>query len=214
MERSRLWAVGIALGTALIAPNCIQSVGAAAPASQASSEASSGGSVQLAPAVQLAERQGARGGAAPRAVAPRTMAPRTAAPRTVAPRTVAPRTVAPRTVAPRTVAPRTMRSAPRYAAPGRTAIRQAPRAARSVAPGVRRTYVRIDRGARYSRYRVRRPGFVHYYQGWWYPFAWWIGTSAYYGYDDSCQYWHDRCVARWGYNNSNYYGCMRYHGCY
>jgi len=190
MERSRLWAVGIALGTALIAPNCIQSVGAAAPASQASSEASGSGSVQLAPAVQLAERQGARGGAAPRAVAPRTMAPRTAAPRTAAPRTVAPRTVA----------PRTMRSAPRIAAPGRTAIR--------------RPYVRIDRGARYSRYRVRRPGFVHYYQGWWYPFAWWIGTSAYYGYDDSCQYWHDRCVARWGFNNSNYYGCMRYHGCY
>ncbi len=28
-----------------------------------------------------------------------------------------------------------------------------------------------------------------------------------------CGYWRDRCVANWGYRNSNYRGCMRYHGC-
>lgn len=39
----------------------------------------------------------------------------------------------------------------------------------------------------------------------------------YYYYDDypagRCAYWHRRCVANWGYRNSNYYGCMRYYGC-
>lgn len=29
----------------------------------------------------------------------------------------------------------------------------------------------------------------------------------------SCSYWHRRCVANWGYSNSDYRGCMRYHGC-
>jgi hypothetical protein len=29
----------------------------------------------------------------------------------------------------------------------------------------------------------------------------------------SCRHWHRRCVRNWGYGNSNYYGCMRYHGC-
>lgn len=178
MQRSLLRALGIALGVALIAPNCIPSARAAVPALNASSEASSSRSVQLAPAVQLAQRPGARSGAAPRAVAPRTIAPRPVAPRTMPPRTVAPRTVRPLT------------------------------------PSVRRPYARIDRGARYPRYSVRRPGFVHYYLGWWYAFPWWIGTWPSYGYDDRCQYWHDRCVARWGYDNPNYYGCMRYHRCY
>ena len=28
-----------------------------------------------------------------------------------------------------------------------------------------------------------------------------------------CRHWHRRCVRNWGYGNSNYYGCMRYHGC-
>ena len=37
-----------------------------------------------------------------------------------------------------------------------------------------------------------------------------------YSYDDyseGCEYWKDRCIASWGYLNSNYYGCMRYHRC-
>ena len=29
----------------------------------------------------------------------------------------------------------------------------------------------------------------------------------------SCGYWHNRCVANWGYGGSNYRGCMRYHRC-
>jgi len=28
-----------------------------------------------------------------------------------------------------------------------------------------------------------------------------------------CSYWRRRCAANWGYGNSNYYGCLRYHGC-
>jgi|ABPU01.1.fsa_nt_gi hypothetical protein len=29
----------------------------------------------------------------------------------------------------------------------------------------------------------------------------------------SCSYWSRRCARNWGFGNSNYYGCMRYHGC-
>ena len=29
----------------------------------------------------------------------------------------------------------------------------------------------------------------------------------------SCGYWSQRCGGNWGYNNPNYYGCMRYEGC-
>jgi len=29
----------------------------------------------------------------------------------------------------------------------------------------------------------------------------------------SCRYWSRRCASNWGYRNSDYYGCMRYHGC-
>lgn len=28
-----------------------------------------------------------------------------------------------------------------------------------------------------------------------------------------CSYWSDRCASNWGYRNSDYYGCLRYHGC-
>lgn len=30
---------------------------------------------------------------------------------------------------------------------------------------------------------------------------------------DRCGYWSDRCIQNWGYQNPNYYGCLRYHGC-
>jgi len=74
-------------------------------------------------------------------------------------------------------------------------------------------------GQHYPRYRRRRAGYTYYYSGWWYLFPWWIATGPYYYYEtpvygDRCGYWHDRCVANWGYLNSNYYGCMRYYGCY
>ena len=29
----------------------------------------------------------------------------------------------------------------------------------------------------------------------------------------SCRHWRNRCTDNWGYRNSDYYGCMRYHGC-
>ncbi len=29
----------------------------------------------------------------------------------------------------------------------------------------------------------------------------------------SCHRWHRRCVRNWGYRNSSYRQCMRYHGC-
>jgi hypothetical protein len=32
-------------------------------------------------------------------------------------------------------------------------------------------------------------------------------------YRASCSYWSDRCADNWGYRNSDYYGCLRYHGC-
>lgn len=72
------------------------------------------------------------------------------------------------------------------------------------------------------RYRARRPGF-HYYGGWWYSFPWWLGVAPprYYQpapprarYAGRCEYWHQQCVRNWGYGNSNYRGCMRYHRCW
>jgi hypothetical protein len=80
-------------------------------------------------------------------------------------------------------------------------------------------------GKNYRRFQSRRPGYTYFYGGWWYPFPWWIATAPYYYetapyyyetpvYGDRCDYWHDRCVANWGYRNSDYYGCMRYYGCY
>jgi hypothetical protein len=81
-------------------------------------------------------------------------------------------------------------------------------------------------GKNYRRFRSRQPGYTYYYGGWWYPFPWWIATAPYYPYSyepyyyetpvygGRCEYWHDRCVANWGYRNSDYYGCMRYYGCY
>ena len=29
-----------------------------------------------------------------------------------------------------------------------------------------------------KRYRYRRHGYSHYYGGYWYPYAWWLGTAA------------------------------------
>ena len=48
-----------------------------------------------------------------------------------------------------------------------------------------------------------------------------IGIVPSYGYGysrsrysgGSCGYWSRRCSANWGWNNSSYYGCLRYHGC-
>jgi len=57
------------------------------------------------------------------------------------------------------------------------------------------------------RYRRRGPRihlYVPYYLGRRY------GYGPRYG---RCSYWRKRCAANWGYGNSSYYGCLRYHGC-
>jgi len=71
-------------------------------------------------------------------------------------------------------------------------------------------------GPRYRRYRhyrryrrYRRPGFHLYIGPRYRPYR----RYRRYRRGRSCRYWHRRCVRNWGYGNSNYYGCMRYHGC-
>jgi len=34
------------------------------------------------------------------------------------------------------------------------------------------------------------------------------------GHYRGCRHWRDACAENWGYGNNNYYGCLRYHGCY
>lgn len=90
------------------------------------------------------------------------------------------------------------------------------------------------RGGRYAtrynrrhhghRYRHRHGRYRYNYGGYWYAFPWWLGVAAYPYYDDYyngyapvgggyCANIHRACVARWGYGNSNYVGCMRYDNC-
>ena len=75
------------------------------------------------------------------------------------------------------------------------------------------------------RYRHRYGRYRYNYGGYWYAFPWWLGAAAYPYYDDYyyndyapvgggfCADIHRACVARWGYGNSNYVGCMRYDNC-
>ena len=74
------------------------------------------------------------------------------------------------------------------------------------------------------RYRTSRPGYRYFRGGWWYPFAWWNSPALVYlpqwpyaqapARGGACEYWSDRCIANWGFNNPDYRGCMRYHRCY
>lgn len=79
------------------------------------------------------------------------------------------------------------------------------------------------RWGRHRRWGHRRYSRRHYRRG---PrFGIYLGAPLYYGYSrpyyrsyrgryrGRCGHWHRRCVANWGYRNSSYYGCMRYHGC-
>lgn len=66
-------------------------------------------------------------------------------------------------------------------------------------------------GRRHRGYGPRYDYSVPFFYG--YPY---YGYPYSYGYaypSGRCAYWHRRCVANWGYGNSNYYGCMRYYGC-
>jgi hypothetical protein len=58
--------------------------------------------------------------------------------------------------------------------------------------------------------------YPRYYYSPYYARPYYYRPYAYrpYRYSGSrCGYWSRRCAANWGYRNSNYYGCMRYHGC-
>lgn len=60
---------------------------------------------------------------------------------------------------------------------------------------------------RYRHYR-RSPSFGLYFG----PYY----TYPRYGYYRSsrCSYWRYRCAVNWGSGTANYYGCLRYHGCW
>lgn len=83
----------------------------------------------------------------------------------------------------------------------------------------RRSSARRSSSARRARSRTRvvirdrRPRREYYY----FAFPLVVPPPAYYTprpyVGGQCDYWHRRCVANWGYSNSNYRGCMRYHGC-
>ena len=92
--------------------------------------------------------------------------------------------------------------------------------------GYNRGRGRYNRGRHGRRYRHRRGRNRHYYGGYWYAYPWWLGVGSYYygdNYNDwypayrssggRCVKWHRRCVANWGYRNSDYLGCMRFHRC-
>ena len=105
----------------------------------------------------------------------------------------------------------------------RRAGRRARRADRRSRRHARRHARRGDR--RYHRRHKRRRARVHigfypyyypYYYGGYAPY--YYGTPTYYTprrryRRGGCGYWKRQCRANWGYRNSDYYGCMRYHGC-
>lgn len=56
----------------------------------------------------------------------------------------------------------------------------------------------------------------HYYRPYYYPYRRYYSRPYTYRSRRSsgrCGYWSRRCAANWGYRNSNYYGCLRYHRC-
>lgn len=72
---------------------------------------------------------------------------------------------------------------------------------------------RYDRGhRRYGRRHYRSRG-LHFGIFPYLPYQYGYGYSRPRYSGGSCSYWSRRCIANWGYGNSNYYGCMRYHGC-
>lgn len=66
------------------------------------------------------------------------------------------------------------------------------------------------------RYRYRHGAYRYYYNGWWYARRWWRAAPpppppavrA-----NRCEYWASQCVQNWGFDNPDYYGCLRYYGC-
>ena len=99
--------------------------------------------------------------------------------------------------------------------------RRARRGGRRAHRGNRRYHRRHNRRHRRRRARVHIGIYPYYYGG--YPYYYggyypYYGDSGYY-YSPRryrggrCGKWRRRCRANWGYRNSDYYGCLRYHGC-
>lgn len=61
----------------------------------------------------------------------------------------------------------------------------------------------------YPRYRNRYYAPRRYYYRYYVPRP---RARRLYRQSNRHAYWSRRCAANWGYRNSNYYGCMRYHG--
>jgi len=78
---------------------------------------------------------------------------------------------------------------------------------------------RYSRHRHGSRFKHRRRGHRHYYRGYWYASPWWmLGTGLAIGAGAAasggrCGHVSRQCTARYGYGNSNYWGCMRYDNC-
>ncbi len=64
-----------------------------------------------------------------------------------------------------------------------------------------------------GHYRYGWPGYFYsrpYYRPYYNPYPRYDG----YGGGRNCGYWRSRCAENWGYGGSDYYGCLRYEGCY
>lgn len=84
----------------------------------------------------------------------------------------------------------------------------------------RKSVRKYDRRRHGARYRHKHGKYRYNYGGYWYATPWWLAvpgltimtTPPVVG--GQCEHWRIQCTRNWGYGNSNYYGCMRYHGCY
>jgi hypothetical protein len=67
-----------------------------------------------------------------------------------------------------------------------------------------------------SQGRKRRSygGRSFYYGSPLYAYAPYYGYYSYRPYYGRCEYWNRICADNWGYQNPDYYDCMRYQGCY
>lgn len=74
--------------------------------------------------------------------------------------------------------------------------------------GVTEAGVRIYIGPPYGYYRRH-----YYYRPYYYRRRYYRPYYHRKRYRGRCGYWGRQCAKNWGYGNSNYYGCLRYHGC-
>jgi len=92
---------------------------------------------------------------------------------------------------------------------GRRGVRRAARGGRRGVRRGRRAGRRGFRGRRFAR-RGLYYGWPYYYSPYYY-----YGPRYNYSYGGGrCSYWRARCADNWGYGGADFYGCLRYHGCY